>query len=145
MISEPVFNLPCGIWTGGPPLAKPSDCAAMPDVDSIPTQKYYPNRVFEPGAISAWWYGALSCEFRFPTELGDLLGDIAYWNILYIQCPVGSADWWRAMYWDWRHQGFPNQYAFVTCDRWTYDGNLWVPPLLQYQAFPYTSFPYPRP
>lgn len=115
----PDFNLLANLWTcDGTPT--PSDGGA--DYLNVPCQKYIASRAAWP--VSPPWANGFFLQYVPPVQLRFARTDPfdqpwPDWKVTIAEVPAGSGQYYRLVWNDIQHEGFPNEYALFAaaqCD-----------------------------
>jgi len=113
--TPPVFNLTCNAWTCDGTLLPAN---GPPDLTGIFCQKYVAPRaawpVSPPFSAPFWRVYHPPVQLRFPrTSPFDVTWTL--WKTSCFEVPAGSGQYYRPLFRDIQHEGFPNEYALVVC------------------------------
>lgn len=111
--NPPVFNLFADAWTCDG-AQRPADGPA--DIEDIPCQKYVASRAAWP--VTPPWTAGYFLSWHPPVQLRfprvspfDL--EWPLWKVSCVEVPQGSGQYYRPVWGDVQHQGFPNEYALL--------------------------------
>lgn len=117
--SLPQFNLLANLWTCDGNM-KPADGPA--DFVNVPCQKYTnPRGWFD---VTPPWKAGFHLEWvppiylRFPRGI-PFAGTWPTWKVVCVEVPAGSGQYYRTVWQEIEHEGFPNEYAILVsaqCD-----------------------------
>jgi len=131
----PQFNLLADVYLGS---ASPEDQGYVPTWTNVPAQKYVLQNSGAAFNVVYWTSGGFLVEWRFPRTVAPFDDTIQAMSDLGYVCTAGNVDvFYRIHDFEFKHEGFPNEYAVMMGHKTNGLGFPWRPATHTADPYPY--------